>query len=275
MTQECATGCGRPTTGSALCHNGHDWCEDTLVREIAEIASIADDLRTAITRQTAITTGNGSKAAETPVPFDDKASRARAVYLAAAWRWTMKIWDKNELLPTGRDGGLAGIGRWLHARINVILDHPDIGELANDIHLHTKRVLKVIDRPEPGIFAGVCSAPVPESKIAPRGECLNWLYAKPGKTVVTCRICSTHHDVTKRRDALREHAENILMTAPEIARAITWLGDNIKADLVRKWASRGRLEQRGTTPEDRPLYRVGDVLTLLAQNAPKEQVKAS
>lgn len=260
-TQTCATNCGRPTTGSHLCRD----CEDTLVQEVAEIVATADDLRTAITRQTALSDGGGPRSAETQVPFDDRAARARAAYLATLWRLVMKLWDKREPLPTGRDGGLTGIGRWLHSRINRILDHPEAGDIANDIHRTTKRVLIVLDRPEPGIFAGVCSARVPVSRTAPAGECLTWLYARTGAAVVTCRICGAHHDVQQRRDKLREHAENVLMTAPEIARAVTWLGETIKAELVRKWASRGRLVQHGNV-DGRPLYRVGDVLTLLAKH---------
>jgi hypothetical protein len=251
-------------------------CENTIVQEVAEIASLADNFRITITRQTALNSANRSRSStETPIPFNDKASRERAVLLAAAWRWTMHLWDQAEPLPTGRHGGLAGIGRWLHARINRILDHPDAGDLANDIHRHSKRAWRTLDRPEPGIFAGVCSSHVPISDRTPRGQCAAWLYAKPNAATVSCPHCGHHHDVAERRATLREHAEHMLMTAAELARAVTWLGENIKPDLIRKWAERGRLHGCGHSPEGRPLYRVGDVLTLIAQQAEKEQAKAS
>lgn len=266
MSQTCAKNCGRPTTGAALCND----CETTFVRQIAELAALADDLRITITRQSVIGSGNGGRrSTETPVPWDDRASRERAALLGFAWRTVLRIWDKHERLPAGQHGGLAGIGRWLHQRINRLLDHHDIGEIANDLHRHTKRASRLIDRPAPGVFAGICSA------TTPTGPCPTWLYATQGRAVVTCRVCGAHHDVKTRRATLREHAEHILATAAEIARAVVWLGDNVKPDRIRQWASRGRLARHGTDDTGKPLYRIGDVLQLLEDDAQRQQATAS
>ncbi|NED96459.1 hypothetical protein G1H11_14205 [Phytoactinopolyspora alkaliphila] len=263
--QMCAAGCGRPTSGSALCHTKERSCEERMVREVAELPSIGDDLDLARTRQAVL--GSGGRSSETPVPWDDRVARVQAAFVGAMWTWTMAIWDHVEPLPTG---GLPGIGRWMHARINRLLDHPDVGEFANTLHRHTRRALKVIDRPAEGLFAGICSARTP------KGECPEWLYALPGKSIVTCRVCGAHYDVAWRREILRQHAENTLMTAAEIARAVTWLDTQVRADRVRQWASRGRLIRRGSDEQGRPTYRLGDVLDLAAaEEQRRNKAKAS
>jgi hypothetical protein len=266
--QQCATDCGRPTTGSALCRD----CEETFVREIGSLAGLADDLRAAITRQAVFDTRYGGvRTAAEPVLFDDRATRARSALMGAAWRWTFLIWDRKEPLPVGRYGGLVGMGRWLHQRINRLLDHPGIGELANDVHRQMKRAARAVDRPLDRVFAGVCSARTPD------GECPAWLYASPDRPIVTCRSCGAHWDVAERRDFLLAAVEHVLATTDEIASAVVWLGDGVKEERIRQWASRGRLAQQGEAivqGRRRPLYRIGDVLRLLEDDA-RRQASAS
>src|SRR5690606_35487128 len=144
-----------------------------------------------------------------------KAARARAALLRDLWRWTLTIWNHTEPLPRG---GVANLGRWLHTSINTLLTRHDIGDIANTLNRHTAKCWYLTDRPPDRIFAGICSA-------RHRGtECDTWLYASPGKPVVTCGTCGTHHDVSERREVLRQAAEDVLATAAEISRAVTWLG---------------------------------------------------
>jgi hypothetical protein len=255
VSQYCTTGCGEPTTGAPLC----DTCDETFAKNIAELPALAAALRQTITRQVRINDRNGPRNAETAVPFNDKAARARAALLGDLWRWTTTIWNHTDPLPRG---GIADLGRWLHTRINTLLDHPDIGDIANTLNRHAAKCWHLTDRPPDRIFAGICSQHTPD------GQCVEWLYANPGASVVTCRACGTHHDVNDRREVLRQAAEDVLATAAEVSRSVTWLGEHIKPDRIRQWASRGRLAKRAED-DGKPLYRIGDVLDLLAQTEQK------
>lgn len=270
MSQECATGCGRPTGGSALCHGDKDRCEERLVQQIAELPAQAAELDITATRQSVITNGNGgSRSAEHPIPWDRRAARAKAALRGHAWRWVMLLWDKSEPLPTG---GLATMGRWLHARINRILDHPAVGDLANDIRRATSRAWAAVDRPADKIFAGICSEPTDD------GPCIEWLYATPGRPMLTCRACGTHHDVKKRRETLRSHVEDVLATAAEVSRAVVIVGEHVRLDQITRWRETGRLQVRGHVTDggkDRPIYRIGDVLDLAHEHTTKKAEKAS
>lgn len=249
--QACAAMCGQPTTGAMLC----DHCEKTLTQHLAELPALAEHLRITITRQAILTNRNGSRSAETSIPWHDKAANARTALLNDLWRWTLALREPAEPLPRG---GIDHLGRWLYTRINLILTWNQAGELAITLERHTNRCWHIMDRPADRIFAGICSHPTP------RGLCETWLYAQPGKPTVTCPTCGTHHDVAQRRETLRQAAEDVLATAAEIARAVTWLGDHIRADRIRQWAARGRLTKRADD-DGHPLYRIGDVLDLLAQ----------
>ncbi len=98
------------------------------------------------------------------------------------------------------------------------------------------------------------------------------LYAMPGDTQVTCPACGARYDVAERRAWLLDAAEDRLATTTEIARAITTLaGQDLTTERLRQWAARGRLTVRARTPDDRPLYRVGDVLSLLHADATRRK----
>lgn len=251
----CATGCGRPTSGSALCH-GKNGCDERFGKQIAELPALAAALRITITRQARLTDRNGPRSTETAIPFRDKAARARAALLGDMWHWVMAIWDHTEPLPRG---GITELGRWLHNRINTLLTRHDIGAIATTLDRHVGKCWYLTDRPPDRIFAGICSATTLDGR-----QCYTWLYATPSKPVVTCTGCGTHHDVAERREVLRQAAEDVLANAAEISRAVTWLGEAIKPDRIRQWAARGRLAKR-TEDDGKPLYRIGDVLDLLAQ----------
>lgn len=258
-TQRCATNCGEPTSGAALCSK----CEGKIIREVASLVGLEADFQTTITRQSVGGRSNsGSRSAERGLPWDDRASREHAALRGACWRWVLRIWDQVEQLP---GAALDDMGRWLFRRVTRILEHPRVGALANEIHMALKRAWRVVDPRLPArVFAGVCAARTPQ------GRCPEWLYAEPGSVMVICPRCGRTEHVERRREMLREAAENVLVNATDLASAVTWMGESITPHRVRVWASRKRLVAKGTDRNGRPLYRVGDALDLLATQARRQ-----
>lgn len=266
MSQTCVAGCGHPTAGSALCRP----CEEAFVADVAELAGLADDLKTSIIRQAVFTQryGGGSRSTTAPLPFNERAVRARAALHAAAWRWTLLLWDGTEQLPTGATANLSGIGRWLHQRTNRLLDHPQLAELVGSVHREVGRARAVVDRPA-SLFLGMCSVRGENDE-----ECQAWLFAHPDQGFVRCRQCRANHNVDERRAVLEAAVEEVLATTDEIAAAVRWIGTSVKEERIRKWASRERIQKRGEIVvhgRRRPLYRIGDVLDLLREDIGRQE----
>jgi hypothetical protein len=91
---------------------------------------------------------------------------------------------------------------------------------------------------------------------------------------VRCRDCRTVYDVAERREWLLHSAEDVLATAPVISRALTRMGSEVMPDRIRQWASVSgggrRLVRRGRDRSGVPLYRLGDVMDLLAAEARRQ-----
>lgn len=107
----------------------------------------------------------------------------------------------------------------------------------------------------------------------PCDVCGRDLYAAPGATVAKCTPCELEYPMEARREWLLKASEDRLVPASELARAVTGLGTPVTGELVRKWASRRRLLAHGHAGT-RPLYRIGDVLDLLGEDARRQARKA-
>src|SRR5690606_13335128 len=82
------------------------------------------------------------------------------------------------------------------------------------------------------------------------------LYVRPGDTYARC-ACGASAPVAEVLATLDKLTRAHAYTAAEIEAAY-----RIRADRIRKWASRGRIAQHGTDRLGRPLYLLGDVLDL-------------
>jgi hypothetical protein len=113
---------------------------------------------------------------------------------------------------------------------------------------------RTVDKPLQHVYAGPCD------------ECGVDLYAHPKASSVSCRNCARDYDIDSRRKWMLTKAEDQLLTATEMSRALPGLLQQaLTASMIRGLAHRGRLTQHPphhTRPRD-PLYRVGDVLELL------------
>lgn len=136
-----------------------------------------------------------------------------------------------------------------------------------------RQLRRFVDRPADRWYAGPCTAGLHGLEAA--WFCGAELYAEVGKPDVVCRECGIGYSVQDRRAWLLAAAENRWETATTIARAVVvWTDyDRGESRLVRRisdWAKRDRIlvrERRMVDGKLRPLYRLGDVLDLLADEA--------
>jgi hypothetical protein len=263
------------------------------------VGGLADHLQTTTARLARIGTATGPSAVKPP-PFHEKAAAVRDHLLQALTPWARHALELHRPTPqppacrhrdpVGVDcrpcaldapaAHAARIARWNAA--TAALDRGDLAAIAtqllDDLHTLTVRddaadlhhtvttavaqVERVIDRPADEWFAGDCGAEHDDGHL-----CDVPLYAEPGATYVTCTDragrtgCGTTWSVADRRTWLLKSAEDHLGTATLISQALTRLDQPVTADRIRKWKQRGRLTER---PEGSKLYRLGDVLDLLA-----------
>ncbi|MBB5137589.1 hypothetical protein HNP84_007341 [Thermocatellispora tengchongensis] len=241
-----------------------------------------EDLEMAITRQERLGAGTGGRPGrETPIPFGVAASEVAWALRTTLVSWVLVMLDEEQPRPRGATCGRTGCGHpscgwirnprrppeetlpamaeWLASRAEAIRRHPHGAAGVDEILDAIRRAQAVTTRGADLLYCGPCGA------WTMQGECEMHLYARAGAGRVQCR-CGAIWDVAQRRDRLLRAAWRTLASATEIARALTSLDHPITPERIWQWAHRGRLTVRGYRREGRrliPLYRVGEVMTLL------------
>lgn len=269
--------CARPNGDNAYACTG---CAETLRDALREITGedlphgLADDLDTALAKQGTRPPETGAKhtkASEAPMPIDVRASEAAGVLRSTLTTWVRLIHDEQPFAPVegpecrtckhrscaairqaslpadtlpAMAGWLLPLCGWLRGR--------DYGpECIDEITAAVDQARRAVDIPAVSVYVGPC-------------ECGAAVYARTGSPVGACRECGAQWGVAEQREWMRQAAEDHLMTAAEIARATSRPSAVVSPGTVRSWASRGRLQGHGHDKHDRPLYRLGDALNLLA-----------
>lgn len=254
-----------------------------------DTGGLADELVTSYARQSR--SGGGSsgvgKPAERPVPWDDRASAVAARLTAQLSVWVRVVWrsvgearvegprcraacwhPSCSAVTAHRFPRLepASMAAWLLHWVEWLRHDEHAVAAVDGIVGAVDNVRRAVDRRGELWYAGRCTAEVE----GPEGErwcCLEDLYVRHGAKRVTCRRCDSVWSVEDRRTWLLAEAEDTLATAAEIARAVTALGKPVEPERIRQWKTRGRLVPHSEDDRGRPLYRVGDVLDLLAEDA--------
>lgn len=256
--------CGAPTGDSAyLCITD----TDELRRNLGDVTAIVDDLDFALTRQSVFSDKLGRSNGQ-PLPFDLRASEAAWVLRNTLAGWARLVAEErgldgpqsNAAAITGRSVGgwtpspslTAQIAAWLLGQVEWIRHHPAADEAFDEIRSAVREARRVTDRPADRWYAGPCQL------------CRTDLYVKAGKRDVACPECEATYDVAERREWLRAAVEDVLATTTEISRALTTLDVPITASSIRGYVHRKRLEVKAIDQGGSPLYRVGDVLDLIA-----------
>lgn len=266
MTNECR--CSKPTRDDAyVC----DDCGDSLSRVLGEVPWLTEELEVTISRQKGVDyrsvggSSGGKKASERPSPVAWGASEARTHLKALLVSWALFCSAEgvrnSSPSPDMPADNLPALSRWLMWRVDGLTLHeigPDAVEEITSAVAHCHRLIDA--RPDRW-YAGPCNAE------GDGRECGVDLYAKSASGDVRCETCGATYDVVARRSWLLEAAEDRLADAATIARSVSWLGAlPLNATRVRKWAERGRIVAKAHDG-DRPLYRIGDAIDLLAKEA--------
>ncbi|WUI02091.1 DUF1922 domain-containing protein [Spirillospora sp. NBC_00431] len=259
-------GCDRPAPGDQTICGA---CEAELSRALDAVPEVARDLDVTLSRQTSRTGGGWTSVV--PLPFDARASEVGWVLRSALAGWVRQLQETQaEDWPADTPQAMAG---WLSARLERLVRHPAAEEAHGEIVTAVAAAQRAVDLFPDRWYAGVCAAPLDGG-----GRCQRDLYAKPKAATVTCPECGHRWDVPERRTWLLGMAEDVLATATEIARAVTTLGQPVTPEAIRGYVHRKQLVAHGSRlvgTRETPVYRLGDVLDILARRAERDGSMAS
>lgn len=254
--------CGQPVDGAYLCGS----CTTSIWNTLDLVPDVLAELDVARTRQARLT--GGGRTTGRPLPWNDAASRARAEIEHRLWSLVsacadagIRSGEETHREPWPEFGDDQDASRWLMCRVEAIARVPWAPDALGLVRA-ANRGWKLVDHPPERVFAGPC------------GLCGEDLYATPGEPVVVCAACRTPEDVEERRAFLLAKVDDQLVTATEMARALTTLGQPVTPERIRQWKHRGRILARGSNLAGVPLYRVGDVVSLLVAEVERSAERA-
>jgi hypothetical protein len=249
-------------------------CASQLERVLAETPSLAEDLETTRLRQSRTGGHNigGGHSTDRPLPWSEAASFAVATLRSTLVAWAQIVVDERGV--SWPHDTLPDISAFLLRHLDWLTHHPDAAEAVDELSFATRQARAVIDRAPDHWYAGRCEHVDLEAQVEAivtstpgPPPCPEELYVKAGAQTVTCRTCSTEHDVTQRRQKLVRRVEDQLATASELTSAVSNLVRPISLNTIKSWVRRKRLTEHSKGPDGVALYRVGDVLDLLAADA--------
>jgi predicted RNA-binding Zn-ribbon protein involved in translation (DUF1610 family) len=158
------------------------------------------------------------------------------------------------------------VARWLSTQIDWMRHQPAGGDLIGDLITAVRQAVRAIDNPAARVVVGACDAMIAD-ELCTSVECGTPLYAFETDVEVECPGCGATHKTAETWDRMLARTEDLLLTRMEIVRALSGFGVTVSEKRLEHWAARGRLPRRGmsTGRPARPLYRLGDVRTLLAE----------
>lgn len=251
-------------------------CAAVLRSALLDVPDLVDELATTTARLGRTGSNGAASGAERPLPVDLVAGDVARGLVNTVTTWARYVAEQRgmplpERLPrpgitgpacrtcghltcmvirTGRPVDPASLAAcWLIWHAEWLRHRREVGELVDELDRAVGMARRVIDLPVPHWYAGRCA-------------CGADVYARPGAAVLQCRGCGTTWDAAERREWLLDLAADVLGHAEWISRAITALGQPVTAAMIRGYAHRGRLLARGQDRAGRPIYRVGDVLTI-------------
>lgn len=248
-------------------------CTAHLLRDLADIPSLAVNLEISLTRQARIGDRGAGRRRETPIPWSQEAREATDVLKSALVGWHRVLTQRAPLVSgplcetcehpscewahlrrTPPADTLTGLSRWLLRHRARLLRHPASPEAVDEITDAVAQARGVVDRPADRIYAGPCA------------QCDRDLYARLDSSIVSC-ACGAIYGVGARRDWMLGEVRGMLGNAAWVAVAATVLGYHVTASQVRGMASRGSITAKGADRMGHPAYRVADVIKEIEERA--------
>jgi hypothetical protein len=274
-TTDCSA-CDRPVGDNAyLCQT----CTSDLEKLLGDVPNLVGDLAVTYTRQSRTTErSGGSKSAETAVPWSDRASKALDRLMNTMTGWVRLITEERAgvALIKPHDDALS-VSRWLLWHVGWLRHHTAAPEALSAMEAAVDEINQVMDLHVERWYAGTCRAEfiaVDQNQAEADACCAVELYVKPKAAVLVCRNCGTKHDVEARRKWLLAKAEDQLAHMELIGRALASMGEAVTPSQIRGYAFRGRIVAHGVDRKGRELYRVGDVVQVVRENAAEHARKA-
>lgn len=160
------------------------------------------------------------------------------------------------------DPGVARAARFLLTQLDWIRHRPEADEVVEDLQAAAGVLRRCVDAPPRLRYAGPCWEQAEDG-----GQCDVELYALDDAATVRCPGCRSVHDMGLRRVWLLQEAQDALANAATLAAALSSLDKQVTSSMIRNYADRGRIVAHGHDQQGRPVYRVGDVLDVLADVA--------
>jgi hypothetical protein len=247
-------------------HNGHlcSTCQGYLRADIRQLPGLLEDLQITVARLDRVSAeqpgSRGSGEAPLPLRVGPMEARRDLTETLRVWAWHTAV--RSGVRVTTQWLEPRFLVWWLTTRIADVDSDPLAGALSDEIGSAVVRGWRAVDKPSERRYAGPCD------------ECQLDLYAHPRADEITCD-CGARYRIEARRDWLLDQAEDHLLTATEMSRALPGLlpldrdgrQPVLTAAMIRGWAHRGRLTQHPPHPSQplSPTYRVGDVLDLFEE----------
>lgn len=239
-------------------------CTGRLRALLTDLPGLMGDLDVALTRQARFTARVGSRAVEQRVPFAPPAADAMFVTrnaVLANVEWVAGI--RGHAIPDT----WSTVAEYLDGALAWIAQHPDGAQVIDEVTAALVQARRAIDRPAERRYVGRCGALIETLDVDGTPEpltCPQQLYAYADRADVTCPCCGTTWDVHARQDAMLAELRDHLLPAADIARAVDGLGVDLTVERIWQWKRRGVLAPTTADGRGRPLYRVGDVLDVVA-----------
>lgn len=179
--------------------------------------------------------------------WDERASRAtRALHdVLATEVHQLPIPGQRQPIDT-----IAALAAHLQVNLDAIRNSDRASTALDTLDRAVKRARRAIDRPADLVYGGPCD------------QCSSDMYTHGNAPRFVCPTCGTVYGFEERRAWLLSATADSLLTATEASRALAGLiGRDLSPNTIRTWARAGRLTAHGQHG-DRPLYRVGDLVTL-------------
>lgn len=177
-----------------------------------------------------------------------------------------------------RPVGIAVAAELLLANLEWLRHQREAAEAVDELEYAARLLERLLSGPVDRWYAGPCREPLADDEGTDTGElCEADLYAAPGAATVRCRSCGAEHDAATRREWLLDEAQDALVHAELMARALTAWGvggdQGVTSARVRGMARHGRLLVKGTNAAGDPVYRVGDVVAVVEEQEASERAR--
>ena len=235
----------------------------TNLESVAEFCQWADEKRARMGSTWSI--GGGSRATETPIPFDPRVTLVVKPIHNDLTTWARIVWDDAPKLSDPAGMETSSIARWLVGYCAWFATRKDGQEAFSAWERARKSLENLYDRPPEKVYLGTCKA---NTEFGPCPESL-YKDVEDMSATITCPKCGRDLDVDERKEELAVGVEDYLGTARELSRLLRLvLGEQAaSAKVLWAYAKHGLIQSHGVRVEydtlgrrrEVPTYRVGDV----------------